>query len=229
MKRLYISIFVAHCLYGEGINTFPSFQGFRGVINTPNSEVMKEGEFEFLYTNQVENLYPSSSLDFRDNKEQKNFFLNMGFLPNLDLNFQYAYGFDDIANQKHLSNRVVNTKYKIPFIPNNLFQMAVGIQDIGGGNPYIGNKYAVISKEFSNFRTNLGYAKKDSEDSIDGVFGSIEYQPLSWLQLAGEYDTKEWNGAVKAQYSTKVGKQKVNLGLMAKRSERVRALFFTKK
>ncbi len=225
MKILYISLVTASLIYAEEINSFPSYQGFRGVINTPNSEVMKEGEFEFLYTNQVEDLTNqhrtssnSLSSEFRDNKTQKNYYLNIGVLPNLDLNFQYAYGFDDVANLKHLSNRVVNAKYKIPFIPNDLFHVAVGIQDIGGGNPYIGNKYAVISKKFNIFRTSLGYAKGDSTDSIDGIFGSIEYQPLSWLQLAGEYDTKEWNGAIKAQYATKIGEQKVNLGLMAKSS-----------
>jgi hypothetical protein len=77
--------------------------------------------------------------------------------------------------------------------------MAIGVQDIGGGNPYIGNKYGVISKEFKNLRTSLGYAKGDSKGSIDGVFGSVEYQPFSWLQLVGEYDTKEYNGAIKSE------------------------------
>jgi len=226
MRYLYINLLLATVIYGEDINTLPSYQGFRGAINTPNSEIMREGEFEFLYTNQIENLIPSSSPDFRDNKEQKNFFLNIGVLPNLDLNFQYAYGFDHILNEKYISNRVVNAKYQIPFIPKNLFQMAIGVQDIGGGNPYIGNKYAVISKEFNQFRTNLGYAKGDRDGSIDGVFGSVEYQPFSWLQIVGEYDTKEWNSAIKSKIPIELGTQTINLGLMAKSSLDYNNLYF---
>jgi len=218
MKVLPLSLCIITFIHSGEISNSPSFQGFRGAINTPNSEVMNEGEFEFLYTNQVENISGLTSPDFRDNKEQKNFFLNMGFLPNLDLNFQYAYGFDNIANEKHLSNRVINVKYQLPFIPKDLFKMAIGIQDIGGGNPYIGNKYAVISKEFNNIRTNLGYAMGDTKGSIDGPFGSIEYQPLSWLQFVGEYDSKEWNGAIKSEYSLDISNQKVNFGAMVKSS-----------
>jgi len=226
MRYLCLSLCVMGFLHGEEVKNFSSYQGFRGVINTPNSEVMQEGDFEFLYTNQIENLSPSSALDFRDNKEQQNFFLNMGLFPNLDLNFQYAYGFDNIVNQKHLSNRVVNAKYQIPFISKDLFHLAIGMQDVGGGNPYIGSKYAVVSKDFNSIRTTLGYSKGDSDGSIDGVFGSIEYQPLSWLQIVGEYDTKEWNGAIKSEYSTKIEKQKINLGVMAKSSLDYNDIYF---
>jgi hypothetical protein len=226
MKYIYLSLFAITSIHANNIEVLPSFQGFRGVINTPNSEVMKEGEFEFLYTNQIENISGITSPDFRDNKEQKNFFLNMGFLPNLDLNFQYAYGYDYTKDKKYLSNRVVNAKYQVPFIPKDLFSMAIGIQDMGGGNPYIGNKYAVISKEFNNVRTNIGYAIGDNEGSIDGAFASIEYQPLSWLQIVGEYDSKEWNGAIKSEYSVDISKQKVNFGAMAKSSLDYNDIYF---
>jgi len=218
MKKISLFLLTIVSINANEVNSYPSYQGFQGVINTPNSEVLQEGEFEFLYNNQTENITPSLTTDFRDNKEQKNFFLNMGVLPNLDLNLQYAYGFDDIANQKHLSNRIVNVKYQIPFIPKNIFKMAIGIQDVGGGNPYVGNKYAVISKELHKFRGNLGYAKGDTVGSIDGVFGSLEYQVLPWVQLAGEYDTREWNGAIKSEIPLEFNKQKFNLGVMAKSS-----------
>lgn len=226
MKKLYLSCFVSIFLYGNDLTSFPSFQGARGVVNTPNSEVIEEGNFEFLYTNQVETLSDSGSSEFRDNKTQKNFFLNMGVLPNLEVSLQYAYGFDDVTNKEYLSNRIANAKYKIPFIPKNWFSMAVGIQDLGGGNPYIGNKYAVVSKNFDKVRTSLGYAKGDRAGSIDGAFANIEYQPLSWLQFAGEYDTKEWNGAIKSQFPITIGEQNFNLGLMAKSSLDYKNVYF---
>ena len=226
MKKFYLSCLASIFLYGNDLTSFPSFQGARGVINTPNSEVMEEGKFEFLYTNQVETLTDSASSEFRDNKTQKNFFLNMGVLPNLEATLQYAYGFDDVTKKVYLSNRIANAKYKIPFIPKDWFSMAVGMQDLGGGNPYIGNKYAVVSKNFNKVRASVGYAKGDRAGSIDGAFANIEYQPLSWLQFAGEYDTKEWNGAIKSEIPIEIGEQRLNLGLMAKSSLDYKDVYF---
>ena len=197
------------------IKSFPSYQGFRGVVNTPNSEVMHEGEFEFLYTNQVENFYSYTNFDYiRDTKGQDNFFLNMGVLPNLDLSLRYSQGRDDY----YLRDRIISLKYKIPFIPSNFFDVAIGIQDIGGGAQHLKSQYMVISKEFNSFRTTLGYARGESLGALDDTFGSIEYQPYSWLHIAGEYDTNEYNGVIKSNYQTQIGKQKINLGLMAKSS-----------
>ena len=206
-------------LFSQEPTITPSYQGFRGAINTPNAKTMGGGAYELGYTNQIENFKPSSTPDYRDDKIQKNFFLNIGLLSNLDINFQYA----DIEKLSHRGeyfddDRVVGVKYQLDFIPHNLFEVAMGMQDVGGGNPYLGSEYLVASKEFGSFRSNIGYAKGENLDSIDGVFGSIEYQPLSWLQLVGEYDTKEWNGAIKAELSTHLGEQQINLGLMAKSS-----------
>lgn len=226
MKKRYAILLIATIVSAEEITSFPSYQGFRGVVNTPNAEVLPQGEFELLYTNQIENLSPSDTPDFRDTKDQKNFFLNMGVLPNLDFSFQYVYGFDDVANQKHLSNRVVNAKYQIPYIDEDLFQVAIGLQDMGGGNRYIPSKYAVVSKEFKSLRTNLGYAQGDKEASLNGVFGSLEYQPTPWLYLAGEYDTREWNGAIKTSIPITIGDQPIDLGLMARSSLDHNNLYF---
>ena len=221
-----MSLLIITSLYADNIEVFPSYQGFRGVVNTPNSEVQNEGSFEFLYTNQTEDTDPSSKEDFRNQKEQMNFFLNMGFLPNLDLNFHYAYGFDYLKQVEYLSNRVVNAKYQLPFIPKDIFKMAVGIQDIGGGNTYISSKYAVASKDFNNFRLNVGYAIGEEKGSLDGIFGSMEYQPRSWLYLASEYDTKAWNAVVKSQYSINLASEKINLGIMAKSSLSYKDIYF---
>jgi hypothetical protein len=214
---LFLSIpFIA--LSGKEIESFPSFQGFEGVVNTPNSEVLQEGEFQFLYTNQVDNFSPSSSSDFRDNKKQESYFLNMGFLPNLDFSLRYSHGTNQITNSDYLSDRIINFKYQIPFIPNDIVKVAFGMQDVGGRAQHLSSKYMVASKELENFRTSVGFAQGEDDGALDGAFGSIEYQPLSWLQVAGEYDTKEWNGVIKSHYSSTIADKKVNLGLMAKSS-----------
>jgi len=205
-------------LYGGIVDNTPSFQGFNGVVNTPTTQTLSEGEFEFLYTNQVDNFSPLSSVDFRENKQQESFFLNMGFLPNLDISLRYSHGKDNLRKIDYLSDRIINFKYQLPFIPNDIATVAFGMQDIGGRAQHLSSKYMVTSKEFGLFRTSLGYALGSDNGALDGAFGSVEYQPLSWLQIAGEYDTKEWNGVVKANYLTTIQHKKVNFGFMAKSS-----------
>ena len=224
--KIYLSLCLSTTLFAVQVDSLPSFQGFKGVVNTPNASVYKEGEFEFLYTNQVDDFTPSSAIDFRDNKEQNNYFLNMGVLPNLDLNIRYANSRDTLTDKRLLEDRVISLKYQLPFIPKNLLKIAVGVQDIGGGASHLGSKYAVISKEFKNLRASAGYAIGDNSGSLNGTFGSIEYQPLDWLNVAGEYDTHDWNAAIKAHYITNIGKQKINLGLMAKGSADYNKAYF---
>jgi len=230
MKR-YLYLFSITTLFANQVESLPSFQGFKGAINTPNANVYQEGEFEYLYSNQVDDLSRYSSIDFRDNKEQENYFLNMGVLPNLDLGFRYAHATDISTSNTYLSDRIVNIKYQLPFIPNDLLQIAIGGQDVIGGAPHLNSEYIVASKEFNNVRTSVGYAKGNNNNvgtsagykgatkgSINGVFGSIEYQPFPWLNIAGEYDTHDWNAAVKTKYLANIGRHKINLGLMAKSS-----------
>jgi len=214
-RLLLISIITVLGNTTEEIKSLPSYQGFIGAINTPNSEVIPEGEFEFLYSNQVSNFPSSHNFNtYRDTKGVDNFFLNMGILPNLDLSLRYSQG----ADNYYLRDRIISLKYKLPFIPHNLLDAAFGIQDIGGGAQHLKSKYMTVSKKINTLRTTIGYAQGESLGALDGTFGSIEYQPLSWLQIAGEYDTHEYNGAIKANYLTEIGKQKINLGLMAKSS-----------
>ena len=224
--RIYLSLCLSTTLFATGVESLPSFQGFKGAVNTPNAEVYKEGEFEFLYSNQIDNLSSINSIDFKEHTNQNSYFINMGMLPNLDLSFRYTNGNDKLTNKDFLEDRSLNFKYKLPFIPKDLFQIALGIQDIGGGASHINSKYAVVSKEYKNIRASVGYAKGDSSNSLNGTFGSIEYQPFDWLNIAGEYDTHDWNAAVKGNYLATIGQQKINLGLMAKSSTEDNDVYF---
>jgi len=224
MKNFFIISFMSLFIYGEGILPLPSYQGFRGVVNTPNAEIQKEGEFELLYTNQIEDLTPSSDVDFRDNKREKNYFINMGVLPNLDASLRYSYGTNLDTGGDYLSDRIVSLKYQVPFV--DTIQLAFGVQDLGGISSHLSSKYAVMSKSFYNLRSSLGYAQGDEEGALDGVFGSVEYQPFDWLQLGGEYDTREWNGALKANYTTTINQHKTNIGLMVKGSSDYNDIYF---
>ena len=217
MKNFFL-ISILLSIHSNANEALPSFQGFQGVVNTPNAEVLSEGEFGFLYNNQVENFDSSTDNNFRDNRNQKNYFLNMGIFPNFDLNLRYAIGEHSETKVRHLSDRIISFKYQLPFFSKEIANIAVGMQDIGGGSRHMTSSYLVASKTFQNFRTTVGYAKGDEIASLNSFFGSVEYQPLSWLQLSSEYDTKEWNMALKSFYPTHIGKQKIILGAMAKSS-----------
>ena len=219
--HLYLASLLTILGAGE-LKSFPSFQGFQGVGNTPTAEVLKEGELEVLYTNQVDDFSPSASTDFREDKEQDNYFLNVGLLPNLDISMRYSNATNLFTDSDYLSDRILSFKYQLPFISEDIAQVAFGMQDVGGGAPHLRSTYGVVSKEIASFRGSLGYAIGDDPGALDGVFGSIEYQPFHWLQsgfqVGIEYDTREWNGVVKAEYSTSIGDQEINLGAMAKSS-----------
>ena len=226
MKRYLYVCLSTTTLFAQQIDALPSFQGFKGAVNTPNATVYKEGEFEFLYSNQIDNLSSSNSVDFREHTNQSNYFINMGMLPHLDLSFRYTNGNDTLTNKDFLEDRVVSFKYQLPFVPKELFQIALGMQDVGGGASRVTSTYGVLSKEFNTVRASIGYAKGDNKGSLNGAFGSVEYQPFSWLNIAGEYDTHDWNAAVKTDYLAQIGQQKINLGLMAKSSLEYNDVYF---
>jgi|GEM_PF-2879545 len=217
MKLIYIALLSVSIIYGGEVKSSPSFQGFLGVVNTPNAQIVADGDFGLLFANQVDNLSSSSSSNFRDNKVQESYFLNMGVLPYLDMSFRYTYLADTKIDKQYLSDRSLSFKYQIPFISNDTFKVALGIQDISGTG-FFNTKYIVSSYEIDKFRASFGYAYTDEVVVLDGFFGSLEYQPFNWLQLGVEYDSKEYNGVVKANHSFNIYNQQVDLGIMAKSS-----------
>jgi len=162
----------------------------------------------------------ASPVDFRDNKEEESYILSMGVLPHLDMSFRYTYAYNLLTDRQYLSDRSLSFKYQLPYISNDSFKVALGIQDIGNSKQtnHFGSSYIVASYEMEKIRASVGYASATTENALDGIFANIEYQPYSWLQLAGEYDGDEWNAALKSEYGFTLGHQTINLGLMAKSS-----------
>ena len=55
----------------------------------------------------------------------------------MDANLRYSHGTNLNSNSDFLSDRIINLKYQIPFIPKDIVQLAIGAQDLGGGNKAI--------------------------------------------------------------------------------------------
>ncbi|ASO17667.1 TPA: hypothetical protein GRI80_03855 [Vibrio parahaemolyticus] len=106
--------------------------------------------------------------------------------------------FYDCGDIRDLS---MSFKYQVPnFWGTDNLDFALGIQDLGGSANQFSTKYAVAdySFDFVPIRLSAGYGLSEIELGVmDGPFGGIEYQPLSFLQISGEYDAVEFNSSVK--------------------------------
>ncbi|EGQ9096417.1 hypothetical protein GA102_07005 [Vibrio alginolyticus] len=106
--------------------------------------------------------------------------------------------FYDCGDTRDLS---MSFKYQVPhFWGSENLDFALGIQDLGGSANQFSTKYAVAdySFDFAPVRISAGYGLSDIGLGVmDGPFGGIEYQPLSFLQVSGEYDAVEFNSSVK--------------------------------
>ena len=86
-----------------------------------------------------------------------------------------------------------NLKVKVPFLPERGPQVALGINDVAGGNPLFEATYAVATQEWRMFSVSVGYVRGMSEDDkdvmFDGAFGGVEWRlGATGLALLAEYD-----------------------------------------
>ena len=137
--------------------------------------------------------------------------MGVGLLPGLEFTVQNTHKqFSDGAGWSgaHSSDLSFSAKYDFkPFLPDEWFSFALGVQDYGGAASHHKNAYAVVSKNFFdetfyNLRLTAGYGKGHSEnqmgsDYLQGAFAGIEWQPAQWLQFVSDYDGTGVNAGVK--------------------------------
>jgi len=179
-------------LLAEDLPHSLSMQGYTGLINTPNAQVMNEGDIVFSFNNQFDN----HLRDYDENRERtdaEDYVFGVGLLPNFELQGrvkeQHGYARDLSAN----------IKFKIPRIYEYFPDIAFGIQDINGGASWYTNYYVVADKSIGFLRASLGYgySKADRSYRMDGLFGGVEAQIFPWLTLLGEYDAEESHAGVR--------------------------------
>ncbi|MEH6454597.1 MAG: YjbH domain-containing protein, partial [Psychromonas sp.] len=175
--------------YAE-LDNLPSLQSFTGAVLTPNAQVLTTGNASFLYGQGV----------YKDDQfyDLHNLLVSVGLFPGLEASGRIVV-FDDFDGSSDLS---ASLKYQLPFIKHYTgFDLAFGVQDLGGEANNFKTYYAVTDYEFSAFpaRISAGYGQSDlAYEILDGPFAAIEYQPFSFMQLVAEHDNSEVNFAVKA-------------------------------
>jgi len=179
------------------VDNLLSAQSFTGALLTPNAQVVDYGDFSLLYGQGVPYQGHIADLD--------NLFFAAGFAPGFEAGGRIVtqtYSCNSYSESgcgtRDLS---ASAKFQLPFVYDYTgFNVAIGGQDIGGAANNFATYYAVADYEFDALpvRFSAGYGKSDMTMGImDGPFGSIELQPLPFVQLVGEYDSTEFNGAVK--------------------------------
>ncbi|MBI5441431.1 MAG: YjbH domain-containing protein [Deltaproteobacteria bacterium] len=174
--------------------TFPqalSFQGYTGILNTPNAEVAKEKTAYLLWTDQIE-----SQFDRRMVSRQDNYFVTLGLLPWVEFGGRFSNADGPRRNSPFgptswvVRDLSANLKVQLP-LPDKPFvpKVAAGMSDISGGAQFFQAKYAVVSEELGPVRLSVGYGR--GPQRMEGLFGGIEARVFSWLYLRGEHSEEE--------------------------------------
>jgi hypothetical protein len=158
-----------------------SLQGFTGLLNTPNAATTDEGKIYLSYSNQEEPQWRNRT------SHQDNYLVSLGFFNLLELGVRL------VEAPKVTRDLSGSFKLRIPFLPKGEYlpQLAVGLQDLGGGSRHLQTGYAVASEELWRFRLSVGYGT--GPDRMKGVFGGAEFKACDWLYLLAENDTRESN------------------------------------
>lgn len=189
-------------LEGQAHAAFPSFQGYTGLLNTPDALVTAEGTGDLLYSNQTE--YPYRHLvPWTDN-----YTLSFGAFPHLE-------GGIRLMNGRPLTTDLsANFKVQVPYRPEGWPALAIGFQDFGGNYAFLRTRYAVATQDLGPLRLSLGYGTGPAR--LEGVFGGAELFVSPWLQVLAEDDRTSRNAGLRLSTPPKWLPGDMSLGALAK-------------
>ena len=194
MLKIVLTLLSTTLLFSEQITHSNSFQGYTGLINTPNAQVMNEGDLSFSFNNQFDNHLRQYDYS-KPESYSEDYVFGAGLLPGLEIQGRFK---EQNGYTRDLS---ANVKYKIPKLNDFLPDIAIGVQDLGGAASNYENYYIVADKEFWFLRASLGYGysniKKSVAARMDGLFGGLEAEVMPWLSVMGEYDGEESQAAAR--------------------------------
>lgn len=187
-------IFSAHSQ--SQVDILPSQQGFSGLTFTPNAQVLTTGRGNLSFAQGVP--YKNSIADL------DSWFINVGLFPHFEAGGRIVtetYNSNCFTEGCGIRDLSASAKFQLPYLYDLTgFNLAFGAQDIGGAANNFAAYYMVADTEFDsiNLRLSGGVAKSDlSLGILDGMFAGAEWQPLSFVQLTGEYDAQEFNSMIR--------------------------------
>lgn len=214
------------CLPGMSISEIQaqSLTGNSGLFHVPTAEMLPDRTI-MVGLNQMPRQYSFYGRGLHDIRYA---FINIQFLPRVELMFRYTYllGLDrSDPTTGPFMDRMVAGRLLIMREGDRWPALLLGVHDPGeafdlAANKNFGANYLVASKgyELNQFKTGLhiGYAFEifgETTQTFDGVFGgiSVSHSRIQWLKLMTEYDSFRWNIAGKARIA---GRVQLMAGLM---------------
>ncbi|WP_421918653.1 YjbH domain-containing protein [Marinifilum sp.] len=174
--------------------------GSTGLLNTPSAEMQEDGTFMF-----GANFLPEEMTPDRFNYDTGNYFLNLSFLPFLDVTYRCTL-FKRSWSGKYtgqdrtfgLRAQLIKEKKYMPAIVfggNDLYS-----EESDGSNQHLGALYAVATKNircnYFSIGISIGHGFKAYNGSqIDGFFGGISISPgkRKAISMIAEYDSNNVN------------------------------------
>ncbi|GAB2853583.1 hypothetical protein GCM10027277_22490 [Pseudoduganella ginsengisoli] len=142
-----------------------AMSGSSGALTVPDGAVLRDGVAVFGLNN-------ASEPEFYKQKRGENYQFGIGLLPYVELSGRLA-NYPGTPSNNGVRDLSANVKIGIPKIFNFQPDIAFGVNDLGGGNPYFSSKYVAVSDTWGPLRLNIG--KASGQTYLRGMFGSAEY------------------------------------------------------
>ncbi|QSP94492.1 YjbH domain-containing protein [Marinobacter salinisoli] len=180
-------------LHGQPVfATTLAFPGYSGYLNVPSATVLEHGKAAVQYSDQALETRATESL------AGYGYYNNVsglfGMFPNVEVGGRLTWDrtqancYREDCGIRDLS---ANIKVQAPFIPQEWFTLAAGVQDLGGETDDFEALYVVAGRQFGPVTVSAGYGDPTLSDRyVDGPFGALSYRPTSWLNVMAEYDSQ---------------------------------------
>lgn len=165
----------------------PTAGGFTGLSTVPTADVRNQGSIALGYAR----FNPRPA---RFEGDADNYWLSLGFLPNLEIGGRLVETLDDANGVRDLS---FNAKYRVD-LPWGI-GVAAGVTDVGGQASHFRSTYAVATVPFGSswYSTSLTAGYGAGPDILDGAFGGLEWKPTPYTSLVVEHDAADVNAGIK--------------------------------
>ena len=202
----YGRIFIASCFFtttlaiaqGLGVTT----QGNTGGLVVPSARVLESGTLSLSAGNFAEPRLGAYS-------SPGNYSFGLGLFPDFELFGRFANYPNASASApgtRSLVDLSANFKYRLPPLWQGAPQLAVGVNDLGGGSTFFRSRYLVASDAIGPVVWSLGYSaggvgtNAAGNRVFDGVFGGLEWAVGSTgLSVLAEHDGSQSHAGLRYQ------------------------------
>jgi hypothetical protein len=186
-------------------DTWVSFTGMTGFVNTPWAGVLPDRTFEMGFAS----VPRAWAYDHRGTNENQLYSATLGFLPRVETSLRWSrirgyHSFQEIVPDSRLVDIDRMASARVALVPprDGRPGLSLGVEDARGQRRFH-STYAVTGLPFvlagMGCRVAAGYGFRildAAQRVLDGAFGAAELAPLPWMRAQVEYDTEKWNAGL---------------------------------